>query len=89
MDNLFSGLEELGLDNLSNINIYDDKEKEETKDSQTKSQNTVSEEDIIFDKTYSCPVCDSEFKSKSVKTGKVKLQSLDSDLRPRYHHVDP
>lgn len=89
MDNLFSGLEEFGLDNLSNINIYDEKEKEEVKDSKTKSQNTFLEEDIIFDKTYSCPVCDSEFKSKSVKTGKIKLHSLDSDLRPRYHQADP
>jgi uncharacterized protein (DUF2225 family) len=89
MDNLFSGLEEFGLDNLSNINIYDEKEKEESKDSRTKSQNTFSEEDIIFDKTYNCPVCDSEFKSKSVKTGKVKLSSLDSDLRPKYHQADP
>ena len=29
MDNLFSGLEEFGLDNLSNINIYDEEEKQE------------------------------------------------------------
>ena len=88
MDNLFSGLEEFGLDNLSNINIYDEKEKEEAKDSK-KAQNAFSEEDIIFDKTYSCPVCDAEFKSKSVKTGKVKLHSLDTDLRPIYKQADP
>ena len=89
MDNLFSGLEEFGLGNLSNINIYDEKEKEEDKDGNKKQQDTFSEEDILFDKSYSCPVCDSEFKSKSVKTGKVKLQSLDSDLRPRYQQADP
>ncbi len=89
MDNLFSGLEEFGLDNLSNINIYDEKEKEEAEGSRKKAKNTFSEEDIIFDKTYSCPVCDSEFKSKSVKTGRVKLKSLDSDLRPRYQQADP
>lgn len=88
MANLFSGLEEYGLNNLSNINIYDEKEKEEAKNN-IKDKNTFSEEDIIFDKTYSCPVCDSEFKSKSVKTGKVKLSSLDSDLRPRYKQADP
>ena len=84
MDNLFSGLEELGLSNLSNINVYDDKDKKDAKESQEKPQVTVSEEEFIFDKTYICPVCDSEFKSKSVKTGKIKLLSLDSDLRPRY-----
>jgi len=89
MDNLFSGLEELGLSNLSNINVYDDKDKKDAKESQEKPQVTVSEEEFIFDKTYICPVCDSEFKSKSVKTGKIKLLSLDSDLRPRYQYVDP
>ncbi len=89
MDNLFSGLEEFGLNNLSNINIYDEKEKEESQDKGAKLQNSFSEEDIIFDKTYTCPVCDVEFKSKSVKTGKVKLHSLDSDLRPRYKQADP
>lgn len=89
MDNLFSGLEEFGLDNLSNINIYDDKEKDDTKGNMTRAKKAFSEEDIIFDKTYSCPVCGSDFKSKSVKTGKVKLKSLDSDLRPRYLQADP
>ena len=89
MDNLFSGLEEFGLDNLSNINIYDDKEKDDTKDNKARPKSTFSEEDIIFDKSYSCPVCDSDFKSKSVKTGKVKLKSLDTDLRPRYQQADP
>lgn len=89
MANLFSGLEEFGLDNLSNINIYDEKEKEDAKEKKAKVQNTFSEEDMIFDKTYNCPVCDSEFKSKSVKVGKVKLQNLDTDLRPRYNQADP
>lgn len=88
MDNLFSGLEELGLNNLSNINIYEEKEKEEA-DNKKDKQNTFSEEDILFDKTYECPVCDSEFKSKSVKTGRLKLDSLDSDLRPKYLQADP
>ncbi len=89
MDNLFSGLEGFGLKNLSDINIYDDKEKEEAEDNLQKPQNTFSEEDIIFDKTYTCPVCDKDFKSKTVKTGKVKLHTIDTDLRPRYLQADP
>ena len=42
----------------------------------------------IFLKEITCPVCDNEFKSKSVKTGKVKLLGADSDLRPKYQLVD-
>lgn len=88
MDNLFSGLEEVGLKNLSKINIYDDNEKVNVVDNKNIPKDTFSEEDILFDKSYICPVCDSNFKSKTVKTGKVKLQNLDSDLRPIYLQAD-
>ncbi len=89
MANLFSGLEQFGLGNLSEINVYDEKEKEESKDSSTEAKPAFAEEDIIFDKTHVCPVCDREFKAKMVKSGKVKLLSLDTDLRPRYQFADP
>lgn len=89
MASLFSGLEEFGLGNLSDINVYDDKEKANTNKQQEEEKPSFSEEDAIFDKTYSCPVCDQEFKSKTVKSGKVKLSSLDTDLRPIYQDMDP
>jgi len=89
MSNLFSGLEEFGLNNLSNINIYDEPDKTEGEDTKKSSHLSFSEEDIIYDKTYTCPVCDKEFKAKTVKVGKLKLHSLDTDLRPRYLLADP
>jgi len=48
----------------------------------------VTEADILFDKAYTCPVCDTEFKAKTVRTGKVKLESADTDLRPKYQLMD-
>lgn len=89
MANIFSGLEEFGLGNLSGMDIYESKEKENAKKSGGDDKPAFSEEETIFDKTYTCPVCDSEFKSKTVKSGKVKLLSLDTDLRPMYEHMDP
>jgi uncharacterized protein (DUF2225 family) len=89
MANLFSGLDAFGLGNLSDMDIYDEKEKEEAKNAVTDMKSAFSEEDIVFDKTYTCPVCDKEFKSKMVKSGKVKLLSLDMDLRPKYQFMDP
>lgn len=89
MANLFSGLEEFGLGNLTDMNIYDEKDKEEAKKSASEEKTAFSEEDIIFDKTFTCPVCDGNFKAKMVKSGKVKLVSLDTDLRPKYQFVDP
>lgn len=89
MANLFSGLEAFGLNNLSGVNIYDEKEKEETDKAEESGKPVFSEEDNIFDKTFTCPVCDQEFKTKMVKAGKVKLLNLDSDLRPVYQYMDP
>ncbi len=89
MANLFSGLDAFGLGNLKEMNVYDAKEKEDSKKAASEDKNAFAEESIIFDKTFTCPVCDEEFKSKMVKSGKIKLASLDSDLRPRYQLMDP
>jgi uncharacterized protein len=87
--NLFSGLEAFGLGNLSEMDVYETKEKENAKGKVESEKDAFSEEDNIFDKTFTCPVCDNEFKSKNVKSGKVKLLNLDADLRPIYQHMDP
>lgn len=87
MSNLFSGLEKMGLGQLKNMDLYESDEKKDTGKS-VKEETHITEEDIIFDKSYKCPVCDSDFKSKAVKTGKTKILSIDTDLRPKYQNVD-
>jgi uncharacterized protein (DUF2225 family) len=87
--NLFSGLEAFGLNNLTGMDIYDEKEKDSERKALVEEKPSFSEEDTIFDKTFTCPVCDKEFKSKMVKSGKVKLLNLDADLRPVYQNMDP
>ena len=48
----------------------------------------VSEESILFDKTYTCPCCATKFKAKAVRVGRNTLVRLDDDLRPIYKYVD-
>lgn len=88
MDNLLSGLESLGLGNMANIDLYGDGKEEAKKEEAPKGPAPVNEEDLILDKTCKCPLCDHEFKTKMVKTGKAKLLSQDLDLRPRYSDID-
>jgi len=86
MSDLFSGLEEFGLGGLKDIEVY---ESEAAKpDQKAAAKHQVTETELLFDKTYTCPVCDKEFKAKTVRTGKVKLISADTDLRPKYQLVD-
>ena len=90
MSRVLSGLEKFGLGSLENIDIYQEKEKE----GRTKEENTggitmeVSEESMLFDKTYNCPCCGESFKTKAIRVGKNTLVRLDSDLRPIYKYAD-
>ena len=87
-DSLFSGLGKLGLGMLSDLELYEKEEKKLVADKKDAQVTVVEEKDFLFDKGYRCPVCDTEFKSKAVRTGKVKTIGADTDLRPKYQGVD-
>lgn len=90
MGNLFAGLESLGLNVKKDMDVFEPEKKEGPAGQGGENKpKELKEEDLLFDKSYTCPVCDREFKSKMVRTGKAKLVSADSDLRPRYQGVDP
>jgi uncharacterized protein (DUF2225 family) len=91
MAGIFSGLEKLGLGNIGGGDLFEDPTKKETtvkKEEPQKKLTLVKEEDFLFDKKYKCPVCDSEFEAKTVRTGKVRMKAVDIDLRPDYNEVD-
>ncbi|MDD3238873.1 MAG: DUF2225 domain-containing protein [Lachnospira sp.] len=50
--------------------------------------NEKVESDYIFDKKMVCPVCDREFKTKQIRTGKARFLGTDEVLRPSYSGVD-
>ncbi len=89
MGNVFAGLESLGIKNAEKVDIFQEPEKNVNNEKSIgEEKKEASEEDFIFEKSYTCPVCDFEFKSKMVRTGKVRLGGADSDLRPKYIGVD-
>ncbi|MDR1700293.1 MAG: DUF2225 domain-containing protein [Lachnoclostridium sp.] len=89
MEGLLGGLEEFGLKNTDNIKIFEDANSDgKGENDKVDKKKEFVEEDFLFDKTFECPVCDFEFKSKMIRTGKVKLLAVDLDLRPRYQGVD-
>ena len=87
---ILSGLDSLGLGNLENANLYeaDKKKAEQVKEEKKEKSVEMREEDFLFDKTYCCPICETEFKAKTVRAGKARMISSDSDLRPKYEIVD-
>ena len=89
MPDIFSTLSSMGLNGLSGVKIFEDEEeKAEAKEASKVAAPVIKEEDFLFEKKLKCPVCDKEFKSKTVKAGKARLVGSDSDLRPKYQDID-
>ena len=90
MAGILSGLKSLGLDKLEGLEIYEDEEKKGLKiqKKEVKEPVVLEEKDYIYDKNFTCVVCDKEFSSKIMKTGKAKLVGTDIDLRYRYEGID-
>ena len=88
--NLLEGLEKFGLDKMDTEHIFEEEKKEVAP---AKPQATVKEEvhfekEFLLEKSIRCPVCDTVFKTKMVKTGRVKRLEPDFDLRPRFQYID-
>lgn len=53
------------------------------------SQSELSLQDVLYDKTYSCPICYKNFTSKAIKININQAISSDLDLYTRYSAVNP
>lgn len=86
--NLFSGLEKFGLKSVSSMQVFEEEQKEKKEEEKAKQEIVHTEEEFLFDKKMVCGVCDSEFKTKRVKNGRVRMLKSDPDLRPRFQFID-
>ncbi|MBO4808759.1 MAG: DUF2225 domain-containing protein [Lachnospiraceae bacterium] len=86
MTDLFSGLSSMGLGNIEKMDLFE-KPKEVSVEG-PKKPIVVEEKDILFDKGFECPVCDSKITAKNMKTGKAKMSHQDMDLRTVFEGID-
>lgn len=86
---LLSGLKSLGLGNMEGMDLYEDPKKNEVqKKPETVAPPKPQEKDLIYDRSFVCPVCDSPFTAKIMKSSKARLLGTDQDLRARYDGID-
>lgn len=83
---ILSGLGGLGLSGLEGMDIYEEETKK--KETAVAAAPKIEEKDLIYEKSFSCPVCGAEFSAKIMKSGKAKLIGSDVDLRARYEGID-
>ncbi len=98
---LLSGFEKYGITPQDEKTLYSKaapaQEKKEAKPSaqevatdasvETKSEREI-EAGFLFDKVVRCPVCDKPFKTKLIKSNRLRRMEPDADLRPNYDGID-
>ncbi|MBC7958276.1 MAG: DUF2225 domain-containing protein [Vallitaleaceae bacterium] len=85
MADIFSDLSSLGLGNVEETDIY---KKNDLPTSDAKA-NEKPIQSIFFDSKIDCPVCNRPVPFKAVRSGQLKLERTDTDLRPIYDLFDP
>lgn len=92
MAGILNGLRSLGLEDLEKANLYEDGQNKTAPNKAEKAEKKsliVEEKDLIYDKSFCCPICDNKFSSKVMKTGKTRAISSDLDSRALYAGIDP
>lgn len=89
MSDLLSGMEKYGFKDVNLDSIFeDDKPKTVARTPEEKTVEAPKEEDFLLDKGVRCPICDTVFKSRMVKSGRARRLESDRDLRPRFEYID-
>lgn len=87
---LFSDLEDLGFDDIENIDLFNDKKEEKKANEEEIEENSIDKEKAsLYDREATCPVCNLNFKVKAVKKGSFKPVKRDSDSFVYYSGINP
>ncbi len=82
---IYDEIENLNLDEL--YAVFDNDKKQHKSGSASKTE--IDPKECIYDKSYVCPVCGNNFKSKTVRKGKVRFINNELDLKPNYYPIQP
>jgi len=88
--NIFEGMEKFGLTPLieKTADIFQTAPKKQEDENQ-KEEKAFNIDDYIYAKKFDCPVCDESFKANIVKWSKMRMKSIEYDLRPIYAPIEP
>ncbi len=88
MGGIFDGLEKFGLGEYKKVELFEP-DKKATDKGVNVAEKQFNIKDCIYTKEFVCPVCGKTFGSNIIRTGKVKLENIEYDLRPIYSPIEP
>ena len=87
--NLFEGLEQFGIKADETSNLFEEEKKPVVvAEDGSVTEAIPTEDQFLIEKGLRCPVCDKVFKTKMIKSGRIKRMEPDKDLRPRHEYID-
>lgn len=87
--NIFSGLEDLGFDDIDEIDLYHTKKEEIKKEEILHLTDEEKQKNLLYNREVTCPVCDNVFKTKAVKTSAARILRKDSDSFIIFDVINP
>lgn len=87
--NIFSGLENLGFDDIDEIDLYHTKKEEIKKEESLQLTDEEKQKKLLYDCEVTCPVCGNDFKAKAVKTSAARILKRDSDSFITFDVINP
>ena len=88
-ENIFAGLEEFGLSAVAQKQELFKHAVKEQDATQKKEAPKFNIDDYIYTKNFICPVCGYNFSANVVRESKIRVESIDFDLRPICTPIDP
>lgn len=89
MKDIFSGLDDLGFENVSELELYEKNDEKEQNEKNNFKEPLHKQLSHLYDKKITCPVCGETFSVKAVKTSSYRMKDKDSDFFIRYDLVNP
>ncbi|AKA71013.1 DUF2225 domain-containing protein [Clostridium scatologenes] len=87
--NIFSGLEDLGFDDIDEIDLYHTKKEQIKKEEILHLTDEEKQRNLLYNREVTCPVCDNVFKTKAVKTSAARILRKDSDSFIIFDVINP
>ena len=86
-DSLLSGLDNFGLNDFDQKDLFPDQE-ENSKVKKINLKQEPEEKDFLYIRNLACPVCGTVIQTPTVKQGSSKLIDIGLNLRPRYENIN-
>lgn len=87
---IFSGLEDLGFEDVDAVDLY---KKEEAKKKVEEIRSAINDEEkqksLLYDAQVTCPVCETPFKARVVKSSAYRVSKKDSDSFIHFNLINP